>query len=165
VAIRDCPSGTEPPGAVRLIGERMCPVASPEYLRHAKAPLAVPEDLRNHVILQLHDPQGRWPYLGWAPWYESHGMADLLSESTLTFNQYDQLISAALHGQGVALGRMTLVSSLIAEGRLVALFDQDTQVPRAFHAVYAPGATQRPEAQAFVQWVKREIAEENPPQK
>jgi DNA-binding transcriptional LysR family regulator len=165
VAIRDCPSGTEPPGAVRLVGERMCPVASPEYLKAAKLPLDTPGDLGRHVILQLHDPQGRWPYLAWSAWFEGRGLSDLMPESTLTFNQYDQLISAALHGQGVALGRMTLVASLIAERRLVALFDQDTQVPRAFHAVYAPGATQRPEAQAFVQWVKREIAEENPPEK
>jgi LysR family transcriptional regulator, glycine cleavage system transcriptional activator len=165
VAIRDCPSGTEPAGAVRLIGESMCPVASPGYLKSAAAPLERPEDLRHHVILQSYDPQGRWPYLAWASWYEANGLPSVEPESTLTFNQYDQLINAAVHGQGVALGRMTLVASLIAQARLVALFEQSTQVARAFHAVYAPGATQRPEAQAFVQWVKREIAEENPPEK
>jgi len=165
VAIRDCPSGTEPPGAVRLVGESMCPVASPDYLEAAKAPLAKPEDLRHHVILQSYDPQGRWPYLAWASWYESNGMASIEPERTVTFNQYDQLLNAAILGQGVALGRMTLVGSLIAKGKLVALFDQSTQVARAFHAVYAPDAAQRPEAQAFVKWIKHEIAEDAPPRK
>jgi DNA-binding transcriptional LysR family regulator len=140
-------------------------VASPGYLKSAAEPLEKPQDLRRHVILQSYDPQGRWPYLAWASWYEANGLPSVEPESTLTFNQYDQLINAAVHGQGVALGRMTLVASLIAEGKLVALFEQSTQVARAFHAVYAPGATQRPEAQAFVKWVKREIAEENQPEK
>jgi DNA-binding transcriptional LysR family regulator len=165
LAIRDCSSGTEPAGAVRLVGERILPVASPDYLKAAPAPLRTPEDLRHHTVLHLHDPQGRWPWIAWASWMEANGIPDLEPASTLTFDQYDQVINAAIHGQGVALGRMTLLSTLLRDKRLVALFDRRARIPRALHAVFAPGAGQRPEAQAFVQWVKREIAEENPPEK
>src|SRR5512139_2339307 len=131
VAIRDVPSGKEPPGSVRLVGERLCPVASPAYLREAKSPLAKPADLGRHVMLLLHDPQGRWPWLSWAAWLEANG---------------------------VALGRMSVVESLVEEGKLVALFGRRMQVPRALHAIYAPGAENRPEARAFVDWLRREIA-------
>ena len=158
VAIRDVPSGKEPPGSVRLVGERLCPVASPAYLREAKAPLARPADLRHHVMLRLHDPQGRWPWLSWAAWLEANGAADLVPGGTLAYDQYDQVVNAAVHGQGVALGRMSVVDSLVEEGRLVALFGKRMQVPRALHAIYAPGAENRPEARAFVDWLRREIA-------
>jgi LysR family glycine cleavage system transcriptional activator len=158
LAIRDVPSGSEPPGSVQLVGERMCPVASPAYLAEAKAPLEQPADLRRHVMLTLHDPQGRWPWLTWAAWLEANGEADLVPSGSLTYDQYDQVVNAALHGQGVALGRMSLVESLVGEGRLVALFGKRMQVPRALHAIYAPGAENRPEAQAFVDWLRKEIA-------
>jgi DNA-binding transcriptional LysR family regulator len=160
VAIRDVPSGREPPGAVRLVGERLCPVASPAYLRESGAPLEKPEDLRRHVMLMLHDPQGRWPWLTWAAWLEANGITDLVPAGTLTYDQYDQVINAAQHGQGVALGRMTLVESLVEEGRLVPLFGKRLQVLRALCAVYAPGAEKRPDAQAFVAWLRSEIARE-----
>ncbi|NJD87162.1 MAG: transcriptional regulator GcvA [Betaproteobacteria bacterium] len=158
VAIRDVPSGKEPPGSVRLVGERLCPVASPAYLRESKAPLAQPADLRHHVMLLLHDPQGRWPWLSWAAWLEANGVADLVPGGTLAYDQYDQVVNAAVHGQGVALGRMSVVDSLVEEGKLVAPFGKRMQVPRALHAIYAPGAENRPEARAFVDWLRREIA-------
>ena len=158
VAIRDIPSGKEPPGAVPLVGEQLCPVASPAYLREAKSPLAKPADLRRHVMLQLHDPQGRWPWLTWAAWLEANGLTGLVPGGTLTYGQYDQVVNAALHGQGVALGRLTIVESLVREGRLVPLFGKRLRLARAMHAVYAPGAEALPQARAFVEWLKREIA-------
>ncbi len=108
VAIRDIASGREPPGAIRLVGERLCPVASPAYVRAAGAPLEKPEDLARHVILALHDPQGRWPWLSWAAWLEANGITELVPAGSLIYDQYDQVINAALHGQGVALGRMSV---------------------------------------------------------
>jgi len=157
VAIRDVTSGREPEGSVRLVGERMVPVASPAYLRSAKAALAKPADLANHVMLLLHDPQGRWPWLTWAAWLEANGVPGLVPRGTLTYDQYDQVLHAALHGQGVAIGRRSLVASLIDEGRLVGLFGEGASIPRALHAIYAPGAAERPEAKAFVAWMKEEI--------
>jgi DNA-binding transcriptional LysR family regulator len=37
----------------------------------------------------------------------------------LRFNQYDQVVQAALAGQGVALGRVELVRPLLEQGKLV----------------------------------------------
>src|SRR5471030_3203773 len=137
VAIRDCPLAKVPPGAIFLVGEHLAPVCSPEYARsakRAKRALDEPGDLRHHVLLNLHDVSRRWPWLSWAAWFESMGVEDPAPAGTLTFDQYDQVIGAALHGQGVALGRMTLVNQHIREKRLVALFGRQQRLARGFHA-------------------------------
>ncbi len=162
VAIRDVTPGREPPGSVHLVGERMCPVASPAYLRSASAPLEAPADLASHVMLQLHDPQGRWPWVSWASWLEANGVAGLVPASTLTYDQYDQVLNAALHGQGIALGRLSVAASLVKEGELVALFGREERIGRSLRAVFAPGAAARPQVQSFVAWMQAELAEEAP---
>lgn len=160
VAIRDCRLDDVPPGAVHLVGEHLAPVCSPQYVKEARAakrPLAKPEDLRHHVLLDLHDPTGRWPWLSWRAWLEARGIEDLEAAGTLTFDQYDQVFQAALHGQGIALGRMTLAGQHIRRKNLVPLFGQAQRVGRAFHAVVARGAAARPEVGLFVQWLQREL--------
>src|SRR6187397_1601674 len=54
VALRHGPASLAGPNAVRLFGERVFPVCSPKLLK--KLPLRKPEDLKNHVLLQYHDP-------------------------------------------------------------------------------------------------------------
>ena len=163
LAIRDCPLDAVPPGAVHLIGEHLAAVCSPAYLREAKRggrPLAEPQDLRHHVLLAFESAKGRWPWMSWAAWFEAMGIEDPTPDGTLSFDQYDQVLQAAIHGQGVALGRMTIASQPIREKRLVVLFGRRQQIPRAFHAVFARGARERPEVLDFVEWLQQEIRRE-----
>jgi LysR family glycine cleavage system transcriptional activator len=160
LAIRDCPMDRVPPGSTYLVGEQLAAVCTPGFAKEAKGqkrPLAKPEDLRHHVLLNLHDPTGRWPWLSWAAWFEARGVDAFTPQSTLTLDQYDQVIQAALHGQGVALGRTTLVDQYIRDKRLVALFGQAQRVSRGFHAVFARNAQARPEVKQFVDWLRREL--------
>ncbi|HEX4762803.1 MAG TPA: LysR substrate-binding domain-containing protein, partial [Usitatibacter sp.] len=160
LAIRDCPLDRVPAGSTYLVSEHLAVVASPQYLREAKAqkkPYTKPADLRHHALLTLHDPTGRWPWLSWPAWLEARGVEDFVPESTITLDQYDQVIQACLHGQGVAVGRMTLVEQHIRNKNLVALFGQAQRVQRGFHAVYARDAQGRPEVRQFVDWLKQEL--------
>ena len=160
VAVRDCRLDHVPPGAVHLVGEHLAPVCSPAYAREAKAakkPLARPEDLRHHVLLDLHDPTGRWPWLSWAAWLEARGIDELEPAGTLTYDQYDQVFQAALHGQGIALGRMTLADQHIRRKELVVLFGQAQSAGRALYAITAKEAAQRPVVRLFVEWLQREL--------
>jgi DNA-binding transcriptional LysR family regulator len=160
VAIRDCPLNRPPPGSEMLVGEHLAAVCSPSYLKEAKRlkkPLVRPEDLRHHVLLSLHDSQRRWPWLTWPAWFEAMGLEELTPATTLAFDQYDQVLHAALHGQGVALGRMTLSTQLIREHQLVALFGKPQRLARGYHAIFSRGAHERPEARAFVDWIKQEL--------
>jgi LysR family transcriptional regulator, glycine cleavage system transcriptional activator len=164
LAIRDSAVNRAPPGAVLLVGEHLAAVCSPGYLRESRAarrPLVKPEDLRHHVLLYLHDPTGRWPWLSWAGWAEAMKMDELHPANTIGFGQYDQVIQGAIHGQGIALGRMSLAVGLLKEKQLVALFGRRQQLARAFYAVYAQGAGSRPAARQFVEWVREELARES----
>ena len=160
VAIRDCPLNRVPPGAVFLVGEHLAAMCSPAYMKEAKRarlPLARPQDLRHHVLLNLHEASRRWPWLSWAAWFEAMGVDDAPPAGTLTFDQYDQVIHAALHGQGIALGRMTLAGQHIRARQLVPLFGQQQRLARGFHAVFAREAGERPEARQFVGWLRAQI--------
>ena len=160
LAIRDCALARAPAGAVFLVGEHLAAMCSPGYAKEAKRaklPLAHPADLRRHVLLNLHDVNRRWPWLSWAAWFESMGLEELAPASTLTFDQYDQVLQAAVHGQGVALGRRTLAAQYIRDKRLVELFGRQQRLARGYHAVFARNALERREAREFVDWVKAEI--------
>jgi DNA-binding transcriptional LysR family regulator len=168
VAIRDLPLNRVPPGAEFLVGEHLAPMCSPAYVkesRRMKLPLEHPPDLRHHVLMNLHDVTRRWPWLSWAAWFEAMGVEELVPAGTLIFDQYDQVMHAAVHGQGVALGRMTLAAQLIRDKQLVALFGRQQRLARGFHAVFARDAGDRPEARQFVAWLREEIHrdEENLP--
>ena len=161
IAIRDCALAKAPPGAVFLVGEQLMPVCSPDYVREAKRekrPLSRPADLRHHVLLNLHDAPRRWPWLTWAAWFEAMGVADLVPATTLTFDQYDQVLNAAVHGQGIALGRMSLAAQYVRSKRLVALFGREQRLARGYHAIYAKDAEDRKEAREFVEWIRAEIS-------
>lgn len=164
VAIRYCAPEAAPGGAVRLFGEEVYPVCSKALLRLRDRPLAKPEDLRHHVLLQLDDAPTRWPWLDWSVWLRATGVADLKPAGMLRFSQSDQLIQAALDGQGVALGRSPLVKRLIREGRLAVPFDRSSASSRAYFLVIESGAAQREEVRHFCDWLqetaKRDADEE-----
>ena len=157
VGIRYCTDDIAGPHAVRLFGERVFPVCSPALAADPKRPLREPADLRHHVLLQYDDPEGYAPWLNWKSWLELFGLADLRPAGSILLSGYEHIIPAAIAGQGVALGRMTLADQYIREKRLVALFGQAQSVGRAFHAVVSKEAEGRPEVKQFVAWVKREL--------
>ena len=156
VALRHGPASLAGPNAVRLMGERVFPVCSPKLLR--KRPLAKPGDLKNHVLLQYDDPDGRHPWLHWKTWLEVERVADLRPAGTLSFSGYEQIIPAAVAGHGVALGRTPLVRDLLDSGELVAPFKSTADPARSYFAIVSKNAAERPEVGAFVTWLKNEAA-------
>src|SRR3954471_3323600 len=154
VAIRHGPPSLAGPNAIRLMGEKVFPVASPKLLK--KIPLAEPADLARHVLLQYDDPDGRHPWLHWKTWLEVERIADLRPAGTLSFSGYEQIIPAAIACHGVALGRTPLVKDLLGSGELVAPFKSSADPARAYFAVTSQTAAARPEVADFVSWLKAE---------
>ncbi len=168
VAIRYGSPDRVPQQARKLFGEEVMPMCSPRLLKDRSRPLRRPEDLRHHTL--LHDDYiDTTPWLEWATWLESHGLGDLRPAGDLRFSLYDQVIQAALDGQGVALGRLPLLTHLIESRKLVAPFAvgkgaaKMPQATRAFFVIPEPAAALRPEVQAFVDWVVAEAALPVPP--
>ena len=155
VAVRYLADSRAPEGAVRLFGERLMPVASARLLRRS-APLARPADLAHHVLLHLDDPTGLMPWLNWPAWLTANGQAALRPAGAMHFSLYDQVIQAAIAGEGVALGRIPLIARFLENRSLIAPFAKRYDSPRSYFAIAAPHAVQRMEAMAFVAWLREE---------
>ncbi|MEK6594108.1 MAG: LysR substrate-binding domain-containing protein [Pseudomonadota bacterium] len=78
------------------------------------------------------------------------------------FSHYDMLVRAAISGQGIALGRLPLIESLLDDGTLVApLADtrySATTLDRAYWLMATPVTRERPEVRTFMQWLAHKAA-------
>lgn len=159
IAVRYLPDSTAPQNAVRLFGERMTPVASP-IIAHGASALRAPADLTRHVLLHLDDPEGRMPWLDWRSWLTSNGQPGLKPAGALRFRIYDQVVQAAVGGQGVALGRLPMIAEHLRDGRLIAPFAKKYDSARGYFALAAPRAAERDDVRAFMGWLADEAARE-----
>jgi DNA-binding transcriptional LysR family regulator len=115
LALRYCPDASAPSGAVRLFSEVLVPVAHPSLGVTAIEDHA---QLQRQVLIDYDDSSRPW--MQWKHWLRGAGhKAGAAGAGRLLFNQYDQVVQAALAGQGVAMGRLALVGSLLDEGKLV----------------------------------------------
>jgi LysR family transcriptional regulator, glycine cleavage system transcriptional activator len=158
VAVRFCEPHAAPPGAVPLVGEDVFPIASPKLARERRHPLKAPADLEHHVLLHLEDPQGEWPWLTWKEWLTALKIPELKPAGALHFSHYDQVVHAAVEGQGVALGRAPLIEQLVKNGKLVAPFRDRVTVSRKYFVIVAAPARERPRVKRFVEWLLSEAA-------
>jgi LysR family glycine cleavage system transcriptional activator len=156
VSIRYCPAQMAPKDAVWLFNEELLPVCSPALLDLPAQPLRDPADLRHHVLLHLDDPDNPSPWLSWSHWLETAGVSGLKPAGSLAFNYYDQVVRAALAGQGVALGRSPLVQDLLQDGSLVVPLVARAPTDRGYWVVQAASARGRPDVERFVQWISTE---------
>lgn len=152
LAIRYAAPSTVPGDARRLFGEVLQPVAHPSLgLRSIRSKAA----LGRVNLLEFDDPHHPW--LQWGRWLDANGWRAAKPRAMLHFNQYDQVIQAALAGQGVALARLALAHPLIVEGRLqpVAL---PTAPPTTEHAYWLLQAETRPrdEVRCVAAWIEAE---------
>jgi LysR family glycine cleavage system transcriptional activator len=158
LAIRYCPAAAAPQDAVRMFGEEIVVVCSPALLEDRSLPLRSAADLRHHVLLHYDDPERSIPWLTWSVWLESAGFPDLKPAGSLRFSHYDQVVSAALAGQGVALGRRPLVRGFVAEGTLVTPLAAGSATDRAYFIVRTAATGGRAEVDHFVHWLVDESA-------
>lgn len=101
---------------MRLFDHVITPVARPSLGIRA---LRSAQDVGRFPLLEYDD--ATYPWLQWSDWLRARGWADARPKSMQRFNQYDQVIQAAVDGQGIALGRLELLRDLLADGRLVPL--------------------------------------------
>jgi hypothetical protein len=112
-----------------------CRISFSTSLQHDILPLRVREDLRRYQL--IHDtsmaaePESRT----WRDWYERAGLPVTESDRGLHINDSAGAFRAAIAGQGVPLGRTTLVEQDVAEGRLVQPFGPMLECPLAYYVV------------------------------
>lgn len=155
LAVRYC-APQQAPGAQPLFGDSVMPVCSPKLLRDRLRPLKSPADLRHHVLLHLAETSATW--LEWSLWLRAVGLEGLRPAGTLHFNQYDQVIHAAMNGQGVAMGRQPLLRKLLREKKLVTPFSEEVVSSRSYFVLTSHEGAAKPEVQEFIRWLMAEAA-------
>jgi LysR family transcriptional regulator, glycine cleavage system transcriptional activator len=151
IAIRYCAPANAPPGSLRLFGEAVAPVADPSLgVSRLDA-----ESLARQVLIEYDDSNRPW--LQWADRLHSMGLSAIKPKGVLRYNQYDQVIRAALEGQGIALGRIALIEPLLSQGRLVAVGSADADHARGYaYWLVQADSTPRDDVQVVLDWVKAE---------
>lgn len=92
----------------------------------------------------------------WADWSGVAGVA-MDTERGVRFSQADHALDAALSGAGVVLGRVSLATRALEQGRLVAPFQTGVLAPAQFRFLCPKGSEERPQVAAFRDWMAREI--------
>ena len=157
LAIRYCAPETVPEGATRLFGEEVLPVCSPSLLRNRSRPLKRPLDLKGHTLLHFDYPGALKSLMDWGTWLTALGIGELKSAGALHFTQYEQIIQAAINGQGVALGRQPLVNDLIQSRALVAPFKKAVVGTRAYFIIESQAAPGKAHVRQFAAWLLEEV--------
>ncbi|RVU13226.1 LysR family transcriptional regulator [Methylobacterium oryzihabitans] len=132
--------------AVFLMNEVMVPVCSPAYLAGRKA---APEGRTTFVNLTASSPMwtgGVDPEPGW------NG-----ARTSLNFSDYAVVLQAALLGQGVALGWMSVVSHWLATGDLVPAAPRLTRTARACQLIHLRSRPLRRSVAAVRDWLVAEM--------
>jgi len=148
IALRYARDAAVPPQAIRLFDETLAPVAHPR----------VAESLARGGRLPLLEFDDSRPWLQWRRWFDDASWKT--GRQMLRFNQYDQVLQAALAGQGVAIGRIELLQPLLDSGQL-AIVDVPGCTPLA-----SPCATwllladdaPRDEVRKVAEWIQLEAA-------
>lgn len=134
---------------VPLMAPVLVPVAAPGLA--ASVTLAEPADCLDYPLLHDAD-RADWPL-----WLSAHGVAqDPRAQRGNAFDDDFLLIRAAESGQGLALVPAAHAQEEIAAGRLVQVLDKPWPSRFAYYAVSRPGAAQRPEVRAFIDWILEE---------
>jgi DNA-binding transcriptional LysR family regulator len=127
--------------AVRVTPDlRLAVVGSPAYFATRKPP-RTPHELAAHTCVNYRFAHSgalyRWPFA-------RRGKAvDFVVEGSLSFDDPDLLVTAAIHGAGLICTLQDPVAAPLADGRLVRVLDDWCQPFPGFH-LYYPGRRQLP---------------------
>lgn len=158
LAIRYTSPALVPEGSTRLFGHTIAPVAHPSLgirgLRSIQA-------LEKFSLLEYDDLT--YPWLRWSDWLASVGWEDAKPKSVQHFNLYDQVIQAAVGGQGVALGRLELIQKLLDDG-LLEQVGPAKQSEESDHAYWLMQVDENPrkDVRLLVKWIEAEVRGQSP---
>lgn len=141
------------------LADEVFAVASPDLL--ARLGMAADTaDLPKMPLLSSDWVDPSW--LSWRAWGKLAEAPPALGRasdlSRLRFNHYTDMIHAALHGEGVALGWATLISRDLAAGRLVRLGPARVVLEERYHLLEPQGRPPSRAASLFRDWLRAQFA-------
>jgi len=155
-AIRFDPGDYSDVRAVEFLDEWLVPVASPAFIA-AHPQIRAPADLPSGIMLHDVSPWERAQECEeWNNWLDVMGLPIPAAHDGPRFNLSQLALSAALAGQGVAMGRLALVAEDLMSGRLVPLFNLAAPSRASYH--YVSASLPRARLELIEAWLVREGA-------
>ena len=148
--------GTGPYAGVeqlRILSDEVVPACSPEYL-HEAGPFDGFDTLEQVSRARLI----RSPLESWNTWFRACSIALPEPREGAQFNDVGLMLDAAAAGFGVTLMRLKLGRDWLANGRLVRLSPRSVPSPNHHFLCWKPGALERWECAAFVDWLKQALS-------
>jgi LysR family glycine cleavage system transcriptional activator len=133
--------------AIKLLDEEFFPVCSPG-LNGGRLPKD-PASMLSHPLLIDRN-------LSWHAWFKSAGLKLDRDIAGTSFTDTNALMEAAVTGQGIALGRLSVARSDILAGKLVRLSEHSLRVAYCHYAVYPIASESNPALAAFRDWLIEE---------
>ncbi|MEM8687870.1 MAG: LysR substrate-binding domain-containing protein [Pseudomonadota bacterium] len=150
------------PGLVcrRLFDEMLCIFCSPALTQGDDA-LRTLDDLAHTTLLHWDLSEVHWAvatkrWMEWRYWLAEVGAAHVPTGTGLMFSDYNLAVQAAIAGQGVVLGSLPVLQSLVEAGLLVCPFPERVQTDIGYDVVTTEATLKRPEARRFLEWITRE---------
>ncbi len=138
---------------VRILGDEVCPVCSPDYLNEF-GPFGNFETVESVARARLI----RSPLEPWNTWFRAFGIALPEPRGGAQFNDVGLMLDAAAAGFGVSLMRLQLGRDWLDNGRLVRLSPRSVPSPNHHHLCWKAGTLERWECAAFVDWLRQSLA-------
>jgi DNA-binding transcriptional LysR family regulator len=133
------------PGAALLMREVMVPICSPSYLADGNGGEG---ETDGNTIINLADMPGNW-----AAQCADFRTGRTGQTKTLNFSDYAVVVQAALLGQGIALGWITVASHCLLAGTLVPASDTLMTGRRLCKLVYPRNSPVRPVVTEIRDWI------------
>ena len=134
-----------------LMQDTVFPVCSPTLLQ-GQVPLNQPSDLKHHTL--LHEEWGEQAEApDWRAWLAAAGATGVNPVRGPGYSHSNLSLQAAMDGQGVALGRSSLVGLDLEAGRLVQPFGPSLPTTYACYLVSPLAAADRHKIKAFREWL------------
>jgi LysR family glycine cleavage system transcriptional activator len=145
--------GNWPNRAVELLCEvSFTPLCSPTLLNKVGG-FSKPADVLRANLLHLSDTED------WARWLALSKVENPDTEGGIFFSDMNLVFSAAIAGQGIALGDELTGRRALSEGRLVKPFEATVPSPRAYFLVFEHAKAGHPVLNAFSDWLRAKLSE------
>lgn len=143
--------------ATMLMPDSVFPVCSPRLIAE-HGPVTSVEALLELPLLHDSATEGDSSGSDWRSWLDHLGHGDLDWRNGQRFSEAGLLIDATVLGLGVALGRASLVSDLVANGTLVRPLPLSASTAFSYYLLALPEATALPKIVRFREWLQEEAA-------
>ncbi|ASI93684.1 DNA-binding transcriptional regulator DsdC [Vibrio rotiferianus] len=141
-----------------LMEESIIPVCTKEYAEQMNLAGNV-NNLKNATL--LHDRQA-WDYNShdneWRLWAESNDVSVLDETSSISFDRSDLATTAAMHNAGIAMGRVSLVESILSSGQLITPFADKAVLCKHKYYIVTAKKTHSRKLELFIQWINQQVA-------